>query len=275
MSVKGLLGRKVGMTQVFDRKGEVHPVTVIEAGPCTVVQVKKPETDGYGAVQLGFGAVKRVNRPMKGHFKGLGEFRYLREFPVEDSGQWQVGQRVGAELFSPGDFVDVTGISKGRGFAGGVRRYGFRGGPRTHGQSDRTRAPGSIGPGTSPGRVRKGLHMAGHLGSDRVTVRNLLVLESDASRGILLVEGSVPGAKNGVLRIRRSGKSPREIVGVAGIVPAAAPAEEPPAPEEAPVEEPAAEVVDEVVEEPVAEPEALAEEPAEAPGDDSESSDQD
>ncbi len=234
MSIEGLLGRKIGMTQVFDRKGEIHPITVVEAGPCTVVQVKSGEKDGYSAVQLGFGIAKRVNQPMKGHLKGLGDLRHLREFKVDDPSQWKVGQKVGAELFQPGDFVDVTGISKGRGFAGGVKRYGFRGGPRTHGQSDRLRAPGSIGAGSSPGRVVKGLHMAGHMGHERVTVRNLRVLESNPVRGLLLIEGSVPGAKNGILRIRRSSRSPVPIAGIAS----AADEEEAPAKEEAaPVEE--------------------------------------
>lgn len=214
MSIRGLLGRKIGMAQVFDRKGVVHPVTVVEAGPCTVIQVKSPEKDGYSAVQLGFGVAKRVNQPLKGHLKGLGDFRHLREFAVDDASQWKVGQKVGAELFGPGDFVDVTGISKGKGFAGGVKRYGFRGGPKTHGQSDRQRAPGSIGPGSSPGRVFKGLRMAGHMGNARVTVRNLLVLESDPARAVLLIEGAVPGAKNGLLRIRRSKKAPESIPGI-------------------------------------------------------------
>jgi large subunit ribosomal protein L3 len=209
MDIEGIIGRKIGMTQLFDAKGEVHGVTVVEAGPCTIVQVKSAETDGYRAVQLGFGAVKRVNKPMKGHFRGLGEFRYLREVKVDDSSQWKTGQKVGAELFESGDHVDVTGISKGRGFAGGVRRWGFRGGPRTHGQSDRMRAPGSIGPGTSPGHVRKGLHMAGHMGDARITVRNLRVAESDPAKGLLFLEGAVPGGKNGLLRIRLSAKTER------------------------------------------------------------------
>jgi large subunit ribosomal protein L3 len=233
MSIRGLLGRKIGMAQVFDRKGVVHPVTVVEAGPCTVIQVKSPERDGYSAVQLGFGLAKRVNQPLKGHLKGLGDFRHLREFAVDDASQWKVGQKVGAELFGPGDFVDVTGISKGKGFAGGVKRYGFRGGPTTHGQSDRRRAPGSIGPGSSPGRVFKGLRMAGHMGSARVTVRNLLVLESDPARGLLLIEGAVPGAKNGLLRIRRSKKAPQEVPGI-GL--AAVEEKAPPVDEEVPVE---------------------------------------
>ena len=207
MAIEGIIGKKVGMTQLFDDKGEVHGATVIEAGPCTVVQVKSPDSDGYSAVQLGFGAAKRLNKPEKGHLKDLGDFRHLREFPVDDPAQWQAGQKVGAELFEQGDRVDVVGVSKGRGFAGGVKRWGFRGGPKTHGQSDRTRAPGSIGPGSSPGRVAKGLHMAGHMGNRRITARNLRVLQSDPARGLLIIEGAVPGAKNGLLLISRSKKA--------------------------------------------------------------------
>ena len=261
MSIVGLLGKKIGMAQVFDRKGVVHPVTVVEAGPCTVVQVKNPGKDGYSAVQLGFGATKRVNQPMKGHLKGTGEFRYLREFSVDDAAQWEAGQKVSAELFNAGDFVDVTGISKGKGFAGGVKRHGFRGGPRTHGQSDRLRAPGSIGPGSSPGRVVKGLRMAGHMGADRVTVRNLLVLDSDPARGVLLIEGAVPGARNGLLRICRSPKAPASIAGIERAV-----AEE----EEPVVEEAAVEVEAEAGEEEASvneEAPAEAETPEEQSGD--------
>ena len=209
MEIEGIIGKKLGMTQVFDDKGEVHGTTIIEAGPCTVVQVKNPENDGYSAVQLGFGTAKRLIKPLKGHLKGLGDFRHLREFKVADPSQWQPGQKVGVELFNAGDYVDIIGVSKGRGFAGGVRRWGFRGGPKTHGQSDRTRAPGSIGPGSSPGRVAKGLHMGGHMGDARVTARNLRVLESDPARGLLFIEGSVPGAKNGLLRICLSPKAER------------------------------------------------------------------
>jgi len=200
---EGILGRKVGMTQYFDRQGEARPVTIIEAGPCLVIQVKTLENDGYQAVQLGFGHAKRLNSPEKGHLKNLGQFRYLREFRVGDVSQYKVGQRLGAELFQAGDLVDVTGISKGRGFAGGMRRHGFRSGPRTHGQSDRHRAPGSIGSGTTPGRVLKGLKMAGHMGNARVTVRKLRVLESNPATGILMIEGAVPGARNGLLAIKR------------------------------------------------------------------------
>jgi large subunit ribosomal protein L3 len=204
---EGILGRKVGMTQYFDRQGQVRGATIIEAGPCLVTQVKTPEKDGYQAVQMGFGHARRLNSPQKGHLKKLDELRYLREFRVDDASQYKTGQRLGAEIFEAGDLVNVTGISKGRGFAGGVRRYGFRGGPRTHGQSDRHRAPGSIGSGTTPGRVLKGLKMAGHMGNARVTVRNLRVLESNPATGILVVEGAVPGARNGLLAVKRAGAS--------------------------------------------------------------------
>jgi large subunit ribosomal protein L3 len=195
------------MTQVFSPRGEAHGVTVIEAGPCVVVQIKTKETDGYDAIQLGFGSRKKVNDPMRGHMKRLGQFQFLREIRVEDPNVFEIGQKLGAEIFEEGDIIDVTGTSKGRGFAGGVKRHHFHGGPKTHGQSDRNRAPGSIGSGTTPGRVRKGLRMAGHMGDDRVTVKNLKVFESNAARGVLLIEGSVPGGVNGLLRIRKTGRT--------------------------------------------------------------------
>lgn len=203
--IEGLLGRKLGMLQVFDSHGEVQPVTVIAAGPCVVTQVKIPARDGYGAVQLGFETAKRLNRPLKGHLKASGgAFRHLREFRVEEPGQWKVGQRVGVEVFQAGQQVDVTGVSKGRGFAGVVKRHHFAGGPKSHGQSDRWRAPGSIGAGTTPGHVLKGTRMAGHMGNRQVTVRNLRVVESDVARGLLLVRGAVPGPNNGLVRVRHA-----------------------------------------------------------------------
>ena len=202
--IEGLLGRKLGMTQTFREDGTAVAVTVIEAGPCTVVQVKSAESDGYAAVQLGFGTRKRVTSPQKGHLKGLGQFRYLREFRVEDIGEWEVGKKVGCDIFEQGDLVDVSGASKGRGFAGVMKRHGFHGGPRTHGQSDRARAAGSIGAGTDPGRVIKGMKMAGHMGTGQVTVKNLRVLRSDRARNVLMVEGAVPGNKDALLRVRRS-----------------------------------------------------------------------
>jgi large subunit ribosomal protein L3 len=207
MKIEGVLGRKLGMTQLYDSDGTARPVTVLEVLPSVVVQVKTREKDGYDAVQLGYGQRKRLNKPLQGHMKGLGSFRYLREFRVEDPSQWQVGQKVGCELFQPGDLVDVTGPSKGRGFAGVVKRHGFGGGPKTHGQSDRWRAPGSIGAGTDPGRVIPGLRMAGHMGAQQVTVQNLLVVHSDPARGVLLVQGSVPGHKGTLLKIRFARKA--------------------------------------------------------------------
>ncbi len=202
MSIEGILGRKLGMTQIYESDGSAVPVTVIEAVPNTVVQVKTKERDGYEAVQLGFGARKAVNGPLKGHMKGLGQFRYLREFRVNDIQNWQVGKKVGCEIFQPGMLVDVSGASKGHGFAGVMKRHGFRGGPKTHGQSDRARAPGSIGAGTDPGRVIKGLRMAGHMGTNQSTVKNLRVVRSDPGRGLLMVRGAVPGNEGEMVRIR-------------------------------------------------------------------------
>jgi len=204
--MEAILGRKLGMTQVFSANGEARGVTVVEAGPCVVVQIKTAENDGYEAIQIGFGARKRVNKPLAGHMKRLGQFRFLREIRVDDSNAFEIGQKLGPELFEEGDIVDVVGKSKGKGFAGGVKRYHFSGGPKTHGQSDKHRSPGSIGSGTTPGRVRKGLHMAGHMGDDRVTVKNLRIFESNVARGVLLIEGPVPGAKNGLVRIAKTGK---------------------------------------------------------------------
>ena len=203
--IQGLIGRKLGMTQVFDEAGEVHPVTVIECGPNVVTQVKTQQTDGYEAVQLGFGLDKRLNKPEQGHRKASGyQSRVLRE--VKADGELEVGQVIKVDAFANGEFVDITGTSKGRGFQGGVKRHGFSGGPRTHGQSDRLRAPGSIGATSTPGRVFKGLRMAGHMGADTVTVQNLRVIRVDTERNILLVEGSVPGPNNGIVMVRRAVK---------------------------------------------------------------------
>ncbi len=204
--MEAIYGRKLGMTQVFTPNGEVRGVTVVEAGPCVVVQIKTKENDGYDAIQLGYGSRKRVNDPMRGHMKRLGQFQFLREVRVDDPNIFELGQKLGAEIFEEGDVIDVVGTSKGRGFAGGVKRHHFAGGPKTHGQSDRHRAPGSIGSGTTPGRVRKGLRMAGHMGDERVTVKNLKVFESNPARGVLLIEGSVPGGVNGLLRIKKTGR---------------------------------------------------------------------
>jgi large subunit ribosomal protein L3 len=201
----GIIGRKLGMTQVFSENAKAEAVTAIEAGPCTVTQVKTAAKEGYNAVQLGFGAAKRLKSPQRGHLKDLGEFKYLREFRVEDAESAEVGQKIDASLFKAGDRVDVSGISKGKGFAGVVKRYHFAGGPKTHGQSDRHRAPGSIGASASPGRVWKGVRMAGHMGNEQVTVRNLEVIKADPERNLLLIKGAVPGAKHGLLLIKKSG----------------------------------------------------------------------
>lgn len=206
MPLEGLLGRKLGMTQIFDENGQIHAVTVVEAGPVIVTQVKNAAKDGYAAVQVGYGDRKKSNKPQRGHAKKLGDFRLLREFHVQGDGEYSVGDRIGIEVFTEGDLVDVTGVSRGRGFAGGVRRHNFSGGPKTHGQSDRHRAPGSIGSGTTPGRVYKGQRMAGHMGAVQVTSKNLRLIAKDEGKGLLLIEGAVPGATNGTVRVRRAKK---------------------------------------------------------------------
>ncbi|MGD0354250.1 MAG: 50S ribosomal protein L3 [Dehalococcoidia bacterium] len=196
----GLLGKKIGMTQLYRENLEIA-VTAIEAGPCCVTQVKTVEKDKYNAVQLGFGESKKLTKAEKGHLKENGAYRYLRELRTDDVKDYQVGQKIDVTIFKPGDIVQVEGISKGKGFAGGVKRYHFRGGPKTHGQSDRHRAPGSVGSTTTPGRVFKGLRMAGHMGDRKVTVRNLEVVEVDQAKNIVLLKGAIPGGKNGLVLI--------------------------------------------------------------------------
>ena len=207
--LKGLIGKKVGMTQIFDETGSAIPVTLIEAGPCYVTQVRKPEIDGYIAVQLGFDETKprRLTGGQLGHLKrnNLPPLRFLREFRVKDPNV-EEGAKLTVELFEVGERVDVVGTSKGRGFAGAVKRHGFRGGPRTHGQSDRLRAPGSVGAGTDPGRVFKGSRGPGHMGNVRVTSQNLEVVLVDVDRNLIGVNGSVPGAKGGVVVIKAARK---------------------------------------------------------------------
>ncbi len=202
----GIIGKKIGMSQIFQEDGKVEAVTVVEAGPCCVVQVKTKDREGYNAVQLGFGEAKRVNSPQRGHLKDLGKYRYLREFRVEDTGEFAVGDKVDVSMLEVGDLVDVIGISKSKGFAGVVKRHHFAGGPKTHGQSDRHRAPGSIGATTTPGRVFKGTRMPGRMGADQVTAQNLEVFQADPERNLLLVKGAVPGSKNGLLLIKKSSK---------------------------------------------------------------------
>ena len=180
------------MTQIFGENGGTVPVTVIQAGPCTVTQIKTAANDGYAAVQLGFGDPKRLNKPRSGHLKGSANGRHLREVKADSDDQLAVGQQITVDIFQPGELVDVIGSSRGRGFAGTMKRHGFAGGPRTHGQSDRARAPGSIGGGTTPGKVFKGLKMAGHMGNRKITVKNLEVIQVDTERNLLMVKGGVP-----------------------------------------------------------------------------------
>lgn len=193
--ITGIIGRKLGMSQIFGDKGTVATVTAIEAGPCTVAQVKTIAKDGYRAAKLGFGEPKRAR-----------QFKYVREFRLAGDEAIEVGQKIDVSLFKTGDLVNITGISKGKGFAGVVKRHHFAGGPKTHGQTDRHRAPGAIGATTSPGRVLKGMRMAGHMGNKRVTARNLEVFLADPARNLLMVKGAVPGAENGLLLIKKSGR---------------------------------------------------------------------
>lgn len=208
--MKGLLGKKVGMTQVFIENGNVVPVTLIEAGPCYVVQKKTKDTDGYNAVQLGFDEVgeRKLSKPEQGHLNKADApmLKHLTEFRGSDD-NLEVGQKVDASIFEVGDLVDVVGTSKGKGFAGVVKRHHFAGGMKTHGQSDRHRAPGSIGAGTTPGRVVKGMRMAGRMGGERVTATNLEVIIVDPDRNLVAVKGAVPGAKNGLVILKEARKS--------------------------------------------------------------------
>lgn len=207
MKRKGLLGKKIGMTRIFTDNGEVVPVTILEVGPCYVTQVKTVEKDGYNAVQIGFEQTKRLNKPLRGHLRNLPLLRYLREIRTDDVENYEVGQVLDVTLFQPGERVDVTGTSKGRGFAGAVKRHGFRGGPKTHGQSDRHRAVGSIGATTTPGRVWKGLRAPGHMGNERVTVLNLEVVKVDPERNLIAVKGAVPGPNGGLVIVRNAVKA--------------------------------------------------------------------
>ena len=215
----GLLGRKVGMTQVFDQEGRAVPVTVVEAGPCPIVQRKSAERDGYEAVQIGYLPVKpkRVSKPASGHFAkaNVAPLRYLQEMRLHSAAEYQVGQTLTVDLFTEGEEVVVTGKSKGRGFQGGVKRWGYRGGAKSHGSMFH-RAPGSIGASSFPSRVFKGHRMPGRMGGDRVTIRGCRVVRRDPGRNLLLIHGALPGPQGGLLIIRKTGK------GVGGSQPAAA-----------------------------------------------------
>jgi large subunit ribosomal protein L3 len=203
----GIIGKKIGMTQLFQENGETVAVTAIQAGPSVVTQIKSQDKDGYDAIQVGFIESKvkqsRLSSPEKGHLRGLENVRYLREFRTDDISSVKCGDKVDVGFLKHGDLINVTGLSKGRGFAGVVKRHHFAGGPKTHGQTDRHRAPGSIGATTFPGRVLKGKRMAGHMGNRRVTARKLQVIQADAERNLLLVKGAVPGANGELLVIEK------------------------------------------------------------------------
>jgi large subunit ribosomal protein L3 len=206
MMMSGIIGKKIGMTRIFDEDGNMVPVTVVEAGPCIVTQVKTVETDGYNAVQLAFGKKKRINKPLLGHLKKANIDTAMRviEFKEFDVTKVEIGQEIKVDLFKPGEKVKVSGTSKGKGFQGVVKRHGFGGGPKSHGQSDRLRAPGSIGQSSFPSRVFKGIKMAGRMGGERVTVRNLKVVKVDAEKNLLFIKGAIPGAKNSIVEIRKA-----------------------------------------------------------------------
>ncbi|MEW9122234.1 MAG: 50S ribosomal protein L3 [Thermotaleaceae bacterium] len=208
--MKGILGRKIGMTQIFTEAGMVIPVTVVEAGPMVVTQIKTVETDGYNAIQVGYGDIKtkNVNKPTKGHFEKAGvEYKKaLREFVVEDPAAYQIGQEIKADIFAEGNKIDVTGISKGKGTQGAIKRHNQSRGPMSHG-SKYHRGPGSKGAGTTPGRVFKGQTEAGRMGNEQVTVQNLEIVKVDTERNLLLIKGAIPGPKKGMLTIKETVKS--------------------------------------------------------------------
>ena len=204
----GLIGKKIGMTRIFTEQGKHIPVTVVKAGPCPIVQVKSVNRDGYNAIQIAYEQVKekKVSKPLLGHFKKahLTAHRRLAELRLDEPAKYKRGDILTVEVFQEGDKLNCTGISKGKGFQGGVRRYGFRGGPKTHGQSDRHRAPGSIGCSSYPARVLKGMKMGGHMGNRKVTVKNLRVVKIIADESLLLVKGALPGMKGSYLFLKRS-----------------------------------------------------------------------
>ncbi len=210
----GILGEKLGMTQVWDENNRVVPVTVVQAGPCVVTQVRTPEKDGYDAVQIAYGQVdpRRVNKPETGHFAkaGVTPRRYTLEVRTSDASEYTVGQEVTADVFAPGQAVDVTGTTKGKGFAGVMKRHGFHGLRASHGVQRKHRSPGSIGGCATPGRVFKGMRMAGRMGGERMTVQNLSVHSVDAEKGLILLAGAVPGPKGGVVLIRSAAKGGQE-----------------------------------------------------------------
>jgi large subunit ribosomal protein L3 len=210
--MKGILGTKLGMTQVFDDSGQVTPVTVVKAGPCVVTAVRTPDRDGYSAVQFGYGEIdpRKVNKPVTGVFAqaGVTPRRYLAELRTDDASEYQVGQEVTAEVFAAGQLVDATGTSKGKGTAGVMKRHGFKGLSSSHGTQRKHRSPGSIGACATPGRVFKGVRMAGRMGAVRTTVQSLTVHSVDTDRGLLLIKGAVPGSAGGLILVRSAAKAP-------------------------------------------------------------------
>lgn len=211
MSTKGILGTKVGMTQVFDSEGSVVPVTVVRAGPCPVVQVRTPERDGYAAVQLGYGRARKVNQPLAGHFSkaGVAPTRHLVELRLP--GEHQPGDELTVDQFQQGERVDVTGVGKGKGFAGGIKRHGFAGMPASHGAHKVHRAPGAIGACATPSRVFPGTRMPGRMGGARVTIQSLELVGVDPERRLLLIRGAVPGSNGSVVLVRDAAKAPRPV----------------------------------------------------------------
>jgi large subunit ribosomal protein L3 len=209
-NVKGVLGEKLGMTQVWDENNKVVPVTVVKAGPCVVTQVRSPETDGYAAVQIAFGAIdpRKVNQPQSGHFAkaGVTPRRHLVEIRTDDASEYTLGQEIGTDTFESGQVVDVIGTTKGKGFAGVMKRHGFHGLKASHGVQRKHRSPGSIGGCATPGRVFKGMKMAGRMGGVRQTTQNLVVAGVDTERGLLLLKGAVPGPKGGLVFVRTAAK---------------------------------------------------------------------
>ena len=216
-TVKGVLGEKLGMTQVWDAENRLVPVTVIKAGPCVVTQVRAADTDGYGAVQIAFGEIdpRKVNKPMKGHFEkaGVTPRRHLVELRTADAAEYALGQEVTVEAFEAGQLVDASGTTKGKGFAGVMKRHGFHGVSSSHGAHKNHRKPGSIGGCSTPGRVFKGMRMAGRMGGVRQTTQNLTVHAVDAERGLLLVKGAVPGPRGGIVLVRTAAKAAPAVKG--------------------------------------------------------------
>ena len=207
MTLNALLGKKIGTTRHFHKDGRADCVTAIELGPCAITQIKGQESEGYNSVQIGYGSAKNLNKAQNGHLKKSEKtFKFLKEIRDIETSELEVGQQFDLSIFEVGSKLDITGITKGRGFAGGVKRHGFKGGPKTHGQSDRHRAPGSIGAGSTPGRVLKGMKMAGHMGSIKVTIKNLEILSLDQENNVLMVKGAVPGSTGTLLYAKKSKK---------------------------------------------------------------------